>query len=195
MVFSHKKERGKLHETLQPWEKCWEMGEKKLLWLTLPFLVWQWILSTPSGAQTPPRPRAGPCTCRHTANLSTLWVCVPPGISNTEMLGLDCLPNQEQNMKYSPWFQNSPRHLAQGQSIPRKGGQSPLPGHSCHKPKNCFLKHLWERGGTDSRLQTYLTCCTVQLGKRPCTLYPHFTKSPAKELYPKGILGYTGSKH
>lgn len=86
-------------------------------------------------------------------------------------------------------------HMAQGQSIPRKGGQSPLPDHSHHKPTNYFLKHLWEQGGTDSWLQTYLTSCTVQLGKPPGSLYPDFTKLAAKELYPKCILGYMGSKH
>lgn len=155
----------------------------------------------PCRAQTPPPPRAGPCTCRHTANLSTLWACVPPAISNTGVSQeLDYFPNHmcvtTHAREHKTHSRAPPGTWLKGKADPRKGGQSPLPDHSHHKPTNYFLKHSWEQGGTDSWLQTYLTSCTVQLGKPPCTLYPDFlTKLPAKELYPKGILGYVGSKH
>lgn len=100
-------------------EKNAKMGGKKPLWLILPLLMWQRILSTPmQGSDTTTSQVRSLCLQAHSKPEHTVGMCSSWHEQHRNVLEASLLPRSgnhaSNNTKHTPRLQSSTRHMAQG---------------------------------------------------------------------------------
>lgn len=100
-------------------ERNAEMGGEKPLWLILPLLVWQWILSIPlQDSDTTTSQVRSLCLQAHSKPEHTVGMCSPWHKQHRNILEAWLVPRSgnhtSNNTKHTPRLQSGTKHMAQG---------------------------------------------------------------------------------